>query len=182
MGQDLIDFAEVIVAGNGHKPDIGPFQLFRGDTRPFPHALQNQLLKQRLLRLRIGPQALVLRLGHDRRIETHVALPLDEVVELVFVGNLHRLSVLKRNKRTVLLFGDRNDGLARQIAAEDKHVHAVELGAVDEFLEADVRAVEVGGEEHLHLPVCVLVLLAPEHDGTLGSELGQILVDFPLRD
>src|SRR3546814_3236810 len=31
----------------------------------------------------------------------------------------------------------------RQIAAEDKHVNAVELGAVYEFLEANVRAVEV---------------------------------------
>jgi hypothetical protein len=34
-------------------------------------------------------------------------------------------------------------GLARHIAAEHKHVHTVELGAVDEFLETDIRAVEV---------------------------------------
>ena len=79
--------------------------------------------------------------------------------------------MLKREKRAVGLLGDGNDRLAGQVAAKDEHVGAVELGAVDEFLEADVRAVEVGGEEHLHLPVCVLVLLAPEHEAPSAQNL-----------
>ncbi len=61
--------------------------------------------------------------------------------------------MLKGEKCAIGLFGDGNDGLAGQVAAEHENVGAVELGAVDEFLEADIRAVEVGGEEHLHLRI-----------------------------
>jgi len=141
----------------------------RGETGPFPHALQHKTFEQSSLRFWIRAQALILRLGHDRWIEADIALPLDEVVEFALIPDLDRLSVLTGNKCTVLLLGDRNDGLARQIAPQDQHVHAVELGAIDEFLEADIRAVQVRGEEDLHLRVGTLVLLAPKHSRTLAQ-------------
>ena len=182
MGQDLIDFLEVVVAGQRHQRNLGSLQLACGELGPFAHALEHEPLEQRRLRLRVRLQALIFRFRHDRRVEADIALALDELVEFVLAVDLDLLAVLEREKRAVGLLGDGDHRLAGQVAAEDEDVGAVELGAVDEFLEADVGAMEVGGEEHLHLPVCVLALLAPEHVGTLGSELGQILVDFPLRD
>jgi hypothetical protein len=80
------------------------------------------------------------------------------------------------------LFSDRNDGLARHIATQDKHVYSIELGAVDKFLEANVRTMEVGGEEHLDLPIGTRVFLAPKHKRTLALELGQIFIYLPLRN
>ena len=59
-----VDFDDAVVAGNGHKRDIGALQLLRSEASPFPHALENQFFEQRLLRLRGGPQALVLDLRH----------------------------------------------------------------------------------------------------------------------
>ena len=74
--------------------------------------------------------------------------------------------MLEGEEGAVLLLGDRDHGLAGKIAAEDEDVGTVEFRAVDELLEADIRAVKVGGEEDLHLPVAALVLLAPKHRGT----------------
>ena len=163
LSQDLIDLDEVVVARDGHERESPvPFSFLGGKLRPFTHALQHKLFEQRGLRLRIRPQALVLRLGHDRRIETDITLPLDEVVELSLVVDLDRLPVLEDDEGAVPLFGDRNDGLAGQIAAEDKNVASLEFGAVDKFLEADIRAMEIGSEEHLHLRVRVLGFLPPK--------------------
>ena len=182
MRQDLVDFLEVVVARQRHQRNLGSLKLACGELSPFAHALEHQPLEQRRLLLRVGFQALIFRFRHDRRVEADIALALDELVELVLAVDLDLLAMLKREEAAVGLLGDGDHRLAGQVAPEYEDIGAVELGAVDEFLEADVGAMEVGGEEHLHLPVCVLALLAPEHDGTLGSELGQILVNFPLRD
>ena len=148
-----------------------PRELACGELGPFAHALEHEPLEQRRLLVRIGPQALIFRFRHDGGVEADIALALHELVELVLAADLDLLAMLEGEKCAVGLLGDRDHRLARQVAAENEDVGAVELGAVDEFLEADVGAMEVGGEEHLHLPVCVLALLAPEHVGTSAQNL-----------
>ena len=54
LGQNLIDLAEVVIAGNRNKRDLRSLQLLRRDIRLFAHALQDQRLEQSGLRLRVG--------------------------------------------------------------------------------------------------------------------------------
>ena len=49
-----------------------------------------------------------------------------------------------------VLGNERNDRLARHVAAEDDRVRLVERPRVHEFREAPIRAVNIGGEEDAH--------------------------------
>ena len=100
LGQDLIDLAEVIVAGNGHKGDRRSPSVSRAANCAHSRTRsKHKLFEQRGLRLRIRLQALVFRLGHDRRIEADIALSLDEVVELALVADLDRPPRAGRRRR-----------------------------------------------------------------------------------
>lgn len=115
------------------------------------------------MRRRVALQALILGFGQYRGVEAHVALTLDECVELTRARQAHGFAMLEGEIGSILLLGDGNYGFAGEIATEDKHVRAIELGAVHEFLEADIRAVKIRGEEELYLSIRRLVLLSPKH-------------------
>ena len=89
---------------------------------------------------------------------------------------------MKGDKGAIGLFGDGYDGFASQIAAENQHIGAIEFGAIDEFIKADIRAVKIGGKEQLHFTVRVLVFLAKEHSSAPPSKFCEIVIDFPLGD
>ncbi len=73
--------------------------------------------------------------------------------------------MLEGEKGAVILLGDGNDSFAREVAPEHQDIGAIEFGAVDELLEADVRSVQVGREEDddLLAAIAVLGLAFPEH-------------------
>src|SRR5580693_10729154 len=62
----------------------------------------------------------------------------------------------------------RDDGLAREVAAQDDHVRLVDLGRGQELAKADLRAVQVGGEVDAQLALFRALGLTP-HEGYSGG-------------
>src|SRR5215217_9523487 len=172
----VVDEKPVVVAGRREALDALLRKSRARPLEPLLEALLNQLVKERLLPF-VAPRDLAeLVLVHDLRVEAHVRSALDERGHVV-AGQPDLLSGERSQITPVWLARDRHDHLPTHVAAEYQDARAIELGGVHELLEADVRAVNVGGEEDLEFAAWIALPL--EH-GSL--EKREITIDLPGGD
>ena len=149
--EDLVDVPAVVVAGADDALDAAALELRVGPLDPFLDRLAHLLVEQ-LLELVLVARVLVALLG--RQGDGVVAVVLDETLGL---GEVVRAVELVRDVEHVVapLLGtgldDRDDRLAGHVPTEDEDVGLVVLGRVDELAPADLRAMDVRGEEEPYL-------------------------------
>jgi len=77
-----------------------------------------------------------------------IALAADLGLDVAHLSVPDRLGLARHREREVpILLDDRDNRLARHVSAADEDLSLVELGGVEEFAPAHLRAMEVGGEK-----------------------------------
>jgi hypothetical protein len=171
--EELVDLEHVVVGGTGDHADPAAAELVLGHVDPPGGALDHDLLEalvdQTLVLLERG----VLLVAHADRVVPAVLDAPFELPDLLLA--LEHLAVILQGglPRAVGAPDDRDHGLAGDVAAQDDHVGLVEGAGVQELLPADLRPVQVGHEEDLHLrSPASTPYLRPAHPNGQGSGCG----------
>src|SRR5919202_2742134 len=152
LAQHVVHREDVVVARAHVTLHAGAGQPGIGILHPGPDALHHTLGEEVVHTL-----GMLLKRGELVLVQAHrvVALAGDRLLHgrgLVLApqyGDLvHELTALVAAR----VPHEGHDGLARHIAAQHEHMGAVEFGARDELLPADVGAMHVGGEENAQHP------------------------------
>src|SRR5450756_1821165 len=163
-GEQPVDVGAVVVAGAHDAAHAGADQTLVGPGDPVLDGAAHLLMKELVELVGVARELVSLFGSHDRRV---VAMVADRaLIERQRVGTveivadvLHVIGVL-----ATAVVDDRDDRLARHVAAKDEDVGVVVLAGVDELTPAGLRAVHVRGEEephaHVGIPCAALMYLS----------------------
>ena len=144
----VIQLEHVIVARRDVAADPGPGQFLVGVGQPLPRVLQHFRMENLVdavgMRAQFGDFV-------RRGAVGIVAAAGDLLGHVIHFGLAVQHEVLLQQDRLpglAALVDDRDDGLARHVAAQDQHLGLVKLPGTDELFPADVRAVNVRRKEN----------------------------------
>ena len=147
---DVVDLPDVVVPAVQDAGDVAAAQLAVGHVEPQLQALGHLLGEPAVDRAVLLVQRVELVERHDGRVVPAVADLALDVLKLGRSIQLHPLPA-ERDLPVARRAGhDRHHHLAGDVPAEDDHVGLVEGGCVKELSPADLRSVDVRGEEDFH--------------------------------
>ena len=140
-GKHLTKPGLVVVAEHHVEADVIACKPLLGEAKPGGEAVLHRSQKKSLHGVGVAVGGVELLLGRAVRIKAEVADALLDRLELIWAENAFP-GYFSSDEATVAV-DDRHDRLARDIAAHDEHVDAVERAGVDELPPQPVGAVDV---------------------------------------